>query len=80
MQTTARSFVCKQSNAATWIEAAGNRSGTTVNNAGSNGNYWSSSRNSETNAYNVNFNSGNLNPQNNNNRNNGYAVRPVQGL
>lgn len=58
-----------------FLPAAGNRNGTSVNNAGSNGNYWSSSVNNENNAYNVNFNSGNLNPQNNNNRYNGFSVR-----
>ena len=61
-----------------FLPAAGNRWGTSVNNVGSNGNYWSSSYNNSNNAYNVNFNSGNLNPQNNNNRNNGYSVRLVR--
>ena len=63
-----------------FLPAAGNRNGTTVNNAGSNGNYWSSSPNASNanNAYNVNFNSSNLNPQNNNNRNNGFSVRLVR--
>ena len=65
---------------AVFLPAAGNRNGTTVNNAGSNGNYWSSSPNTSNvnNAYNVNFNSGNLNPANNNNRNNGNSVRLVR--
>ena len=61
-----------------FLPAAGNRNGTSVNNVGSNGNYWSSSYNNSNNAYNVNFNSGNLNPQNNNNRNNGQSVRLVR--
>ena len=71
-----------QSNVATvdGLPAAGNRSGESVNNAGSNGNYWSSTRNNETNAYNLNFTSGTLNPQNNNNRYNGFAVRAVQAF
>ena len=62
---------------AVFLPAAGNRNGTTVNNAGSNGNYWSSTshESNASNAYNVNFNSGNLNPQNNNNRYNGNSVR-----
>ncbi|MBP5158584.1 MAG: hypothetical protein ILP18_12020 [Treponema sp.] len=55
--------------------AAGNRNGTGVNNVGNNGNYWSSSVNSEANARTVNFNSGTVNPQNNNNRRNGFSVR-----
>lgn len=63
-----------------FLPAAGNRNGSTVNNAGTNGNYWSSSPNASNvnNAYNVNFNSGNLNPANNNNRNNGHSVRLVR--
>ncbi|MBQ6729825.1 MAG: hypothetical protein IJQ83_06805 [Bacteroidales bacterium] len=57
-----------------FLPAAGNRNGTSVNNVGSNGNYWSASYNNSNNAYNVNFNDSNLNPQNNN-RYNGFAVR-----
>ena len=63
-----------------FLPAAGNRNGTSVNNVGSNGNYWSSSPNSTDNAYNLNFNSGNVNPANNNNRNNGFSVRLVQSV
>ena len=50
----------------------------TLNNAGSNGNYWSSSLNTDNpnNAYNVNFNSDNVD-WNNNNRYYGLTVRPV---
>lgn len=62
---------------AVFLPAAGNRNGTSVNNAGSNGNYWSSSYNNSNNANNLNFNSGNLNT-NNNNRNNGFSVRLVR--
>ena len=51
-----------------------------LNNIGSNGNYWSSAPNSQTNARNLNFNSGNVNPLNNNNRSNGFAVRPLREL
>ena len=63
---------------AVFLPAAGNRNGTTVNNAGSNGNYWSTTANGTNNAYNVNFNSGNVNPANNNNRYNGFSVRLVR--
>jgi len=56
----------------------GNGNGSSVNNAGSNGYYWSSTWNSTTNAYNMNFNSSNVWPQNNNNKNNGFAVRCVE--
>ena len=54
---------------------AGNRNNFdgTVNNEGSNGNYWSSTVNG-TNSWNLNFNSGNAN-MNNNNRANGFSVR-----
>ena len=60
------------------LPAAGNRNGTSLNNAGSNGNYWSSSLNTDNpnNALNVNFNSSNVN-RNNNNRYNGQSVCPV---
>ena len=63
------------------VPAAGNGNGTSLNNAGSNGNYWSSVPNesNSNNAWNLNFNSGNHNT-NNNNRNNGQSVRPVQGF
>ena len=48
---------------------------------GSNGNYWSSSLNTDNpnNAYNLNFNSDNVN-RNNNNRYNGFSVRPVSAF
>lgn len=61
--------------------AAGNRNGSSLNNAGDWGNYWSSTPNSSNtqNAYNLNFNSGNHNT-NWNNRNNGQSVRAVSEL
>jgi uncharacterized protein (TIGR02145 family) len=64
-----------------FLPAAGyrNYNNGSANNVGSNGNYWSSSVNS-TNAYNMNFNSGNVNPNNNNNRANGFSVRCVAEL
>lgn len=63
------------------VPAAGYRNGTSSNNVGSNGNYWSSTPNESNtqNAYNLNFNSGNHN-RNWNNRNNGQSVRPVSEL
>ena len=74
-------FAVRQKSAAeaygVFLPAAGNRNGTSVNNVGSNGNYWSSSYNNSNNAYNLNFNSGNVNPNNNNNRYNGFSVRIV---
>jgi uncharacterized protein (TIGR02145 family) len=60
------------------LPASGNRNNSngTLNNRGNNGNYWSSTENG-TNAYNLNFNSGSVNPANNNNRLNGFSVRCV---
>ena len=63
-----------------FFPASGNRNGTGLNNRGSNGNYWSSSLHSSPNGYNLNFNSGGVNPANNNNRFNGFSVRAVQHL
>jgi len=61
--------------------AAGNGNDSNLNNTGSNGNYWSSTPNSDNsnNAWNLNFNSSNFN-RNNNNRNNGQSVRPLRAL
>ncbi len=62
------------------VPAAGFRNGTSLNNAGENGNYWSSTPDSDSNnAYNLNFNSSNRNVDWNN-RNNGFSVRPVSAL
>jgi len=63
------------------LPAAGyrNNSNGTLNNVGTNGNYWSSTQNNASNAYNLNFNSGNTN-LNNNNKTNGFTVRPVAEL
>lgn len=63
------------------VPAAGWRNGTSLNNAGDNGNYWSSTPNGSNtqNAYNLNFNSGNHNVDWNN-RSNGQSVRPVSEL
>jgi uncharacterized protein (TIGR02145 family) len=48
----------------------------TYNNIGNNGNWWSSTENSTTNAWNrnLNYNNGNSN-RNNNNKQNGFSVR-----
>ncbi len=63
------------------LPAAGYRNGTSLNNDGSNGNYWSATLNEDNNynnAWNLNFNNGNYNSNNNYNRNNGLSVRPVE--
>jgi uncharacterized protein (TIGR02145 family) len=56
--------------------AAGNlnNSDGSLNNRGSNGNYWSSTQNNATNGWNLNFNSSNSN-MNNNNKANGFTLR-----
>ncbi|MBR1665434.1 MAG: RNA-directed DNA polymerase [Bacteroidaceae bacterium] len=61
--------------------AAGYRNEASLNNAGSNGNYWSSSLNTSNanNARELNFNSSDHNTSNNN-RYNGQSVRPVSAL
>jgi hypothetical protein len=56
-----------------------NNSDGSLNNQGSNGNYWSSSV-SGTNASNLNFNSTAVNPANANNRANGFTVRCLKDL
>lgn len=63
-----------------FLPAAGYRNNTNLNNAGSNGNYWSASlnENNPNNARNCNFNSSNVNTDNNNNRYYGQSVRPVR--
>jgi uncharacterized protein (TIGR02145 family) len=51
------------------------------NNIGNNGNWWSASENSTTNAWNrnLNYNNGNVN-RNNNNKQNGFSVRCLRDL
>jgi hypothetical protein len=61
-----------------FFPASGRYNGASLENRGTNGYYWSASFNDSTNAYNLNFNSSNVNPQNNNNRYRGLTVRPVQ--
>jgi len=64
------------------IPASGyrNYSNGTLNNVGQNGYCWSSSAYSGTNGFNLGFNSSNVYPANNNNRQNGFPVRCVQNL
>ena len=51
-----------------------------LTNMGGNGNYWVCAPNSQTNARNLNFNSGGVYPLNNNNRSNGFSVRPCRAF
>ena len=57
--------------------AAGYVNGASLNNRGSNGNYWSSSFNSSASAWRLNFNSSEQNV-NTNNRSDGLSVRAVR--
>ena len=63
--------------AITWGGYVDQRTSNLFNNAGNNGNYWSSTPNSSSsNAYNLNFNgTSNINPSDNGNRYNGRSVR-----
>lgn len=60
-----------------FLSAAGYYNGATLNSEGSNGGYWSSSFNSETNAYLLFFYPDDVLPQYNYLRRNGFSVRPV---
>ena len=59
---------------------AGYRNGSSVNNVGSNGNYWSATPNDTDNARNMNFNSTNANANYDWYRDVGQSVRLVQDL
>ena len=72
--TTAQ-WALMEENGAVFLPAAGYRSGTSVINVGTNGRYWSSSYYNSDRAYNVFFDSGNVDPRHYNNRYNGYPVR-----
>lgn len=61
-----------------FFPAAGNYGGTSLNGRGSDGDYWSSTYNSATNARCLNFNSSGANPQYNGNRRLGFSMRAVQ--
>ena len=54
-----------------------NYSNGNIGTLGSDGRYWSSTASNTTNAYNLNFNGSNVNPQNSNNRGNGFSLRCV---
>jgi hypothetical protein len=64
---------------AVFLPAAGYcNEGDGPNDVGNNGNYWSSTVNDGNNGFKLNFNSGNVNPENNDNRDNEYPVRAVR--
>ena len=57
-----------------------NRASGDLINVGSFGYYWSAAQSSADNAYNLNFNSGNVNPLNGDDRANGFSVLPVRRI
>jgi len=61
-----------------FFPAAGLYDGTTLYSRGTDGYYWSSSYNSATSAYSLNFGSEGVYPQSNYNRRYGFTVRAVQ--
>ena len=73
-----RRFTSRINGNSIFFPASGYRSGTSLGSRGSRGNYWSSSLNSQTNGYRLNFDSGGVYPANDNNRFLGFSVRAVQ--
>jgi hypothetical protein len=72
--------VSKINKASIFFACSGNGNGTSWNNRGSLGRYWSASFYSARYAYGLYFYSGGVNAQNNGSRCNGFAVRPVQNI
>lgn len=71
-------FTSKVNGNSIFFACSGNGYGTSWNNRGANGGYWSSSFNSARSARYLYFYSGGVHPQRNNYRYSGFAVRPVQ--
>ena len=71
-------FTSKINGKSIFFSASGYGAGSSWSYRGSLGDYWSSSFYSARNARSLFFNSGGVNPQLNNRRYNGFAVRPVQ--
>ncbi|MBQ6977669.1 MAG: hypothetical protein IJQ18_03435, partial [Paludibacteraceae bacterium] len=74
---TSAGWTALQNVGCVFIPAAGYRDGTSVNEVGSEGYYWSSSAYYATSAYFLFFSSGSVSPQNRYNRCDGYSVRLV---
>ena len=73
-----RRFTSRINGNSIFFPASGFYGGTSLNNRGSHGNYWSSTWYSETSARNLNFNSTGVNPQGSDLRRYGFTVRAVQ--
>ena len=73
-----RRFTSRINGNSIFFPASGYYNGTSLNNRGSNGNYWSSSWSSEANARGLGFNSTGVGPQYGSGRRLGFTVRAVQ--
>ena len=73
-----RRFTSRINGNSIFFPASGDRYGTSLNNRGSNGIYWSASLHSSANGYDLNFDSGGVYPTDANNRFYGFSVRAVQ--
>ena len=73
-----RRFTSRINGNSLFFPAAGYRSGVSLYYRGSDGYYWSSSRNSAASSYDLSFNSGRVNPSGTSNRFYGFSVRAVQ--
>ena len=73
-----RRFTSRINGNSIFFPASGDYNGTSLNNRGSIGYYWSSSYNSATSAYDLYFNSSNVNPAYNSGRRYGLSARAVQ--
>ena len=73
-----RRFTSRINGNSIFFPASGDYNGTSLNNRGSNGYYWSSSYYSATSAYDLYFNSSNVNPAYNSGRRYGLSARAVQ--
>lgn len=73
-----RRFTSRINGNSIFFPASGDRDGTSLNNRGSYGGYWSASLHSSAHGYYLNFTSGGVNPANASNRFYGFSVRAVQ--
>ena len=73
-------FISKKNGKSIFFPASGGRSGTSLDDRGSHGYYWSSSLGSSAYGYDMHFNSGGVNPANYDDRFYGFSVRAVQHL
>jgi hypothetical protein len=73
-----RRFTSRINGNSIFFPASGNYNGTTLNNRGSDGNFWSSSYFSATRAYYLYFDSSGVSPASSNGRRYGFTARAVQ--